>query len=49
MVTFLSIVIFVLLASNVATYVLYKEAQRRADYLEQWKKSRLYGQPHTNF
>jgi hypothetical protein len=48
-VAFLSIVIFILLATNIVMYVLYKEEQRRADYLEERRRSRLYGKSNRNF
>jgi hypothetical protein len=48
-VAFLSIVIFILLATNIVMYILYKEEQRRADYLEERRRSRLYGKSNKNF
>ena len=49
MVTFLSIIVLVLIATNIAMYVLYKEEQRRADYLEECRRSKFYGKSNTNF
>lgn len=42
---FLSVAVFILLISNIVTFVLYKEEQRRAEYLEERRKSKLYGKP----